>query len=71
LLADYGLLLCGSADFPSVDKGDIIGHRENRFGHEMLIRNKDRMAKKYKGFTIDSVTLEDIMLFYVKGAYLK
>lgn len=71
LLADYGMLLCGSADFSSVDKGDIIGHRENRFGHEMLIRNKDRMAKKYKGFTIDSVTIEDIMLFYVKGDHLK
>ena len=71
LLADYGLLLCGSADFTTVDKGDIIGHRENRFGHEMLIRNKEKMAKKYKGLTIDSVTLEDIMLFYVKGDQLK
>ncbi len=63
LLADYGLLLCGAADFSTVDKGDIIGHRENRFGHEMLIRNKAKMAQKYKGLTIDSVTLEDIMLF--------
>ncbi|QOX62507.1 ABC transporter ATP-binding protein [Anoxybacterium hadale] len=71
LLADYGLLLCGTADFSSVDKGDIIGHRENRFGHEMLIRKKDEMSKKYKGLTIDSVTLEDIMLFYVKGVQLK
>ena len=67
LLADYGLLLCGAADFASVDKGDIIGHRESRFGHEVLIRNKEQMKRKYKGFTIDSINIEDIMLFYVKG----
>lgn len=67
LLANYGMLLCGTAGFSSVDKGDIIGHRENRFGHEVLIKNKEKMKQKYKGLTIDSVTLEDIMLFYVKG----
>ena len=67
LLYDYGLLLCGAADFSTIDKGDIIGHRENRFGHEILIRNKEKMEQKYKGLTIDSVTIEDIMLFYVKG----
>ena len=67
LLEDYGLLLCGSADFASVDKGDIIGHRENRFGHEILVKEKEKMKQKYKGLQIDSVTLEDIMLFYIRG----
>ena len=67
LLADYGMLLCGTADFASVDQGDIIGHRRNKFGHEILIRDKKKMKQKYKGLTIDSVTIEDIMLFYVKG----
>lgn len=67
LLYDFGLLLCGADDFKTVDKGDIIGHRESRFGHEILVRNKEQMKEKYKGLTIDSVTIEDIMLFYVKG----
>lgn len=67
LLYDFGLLLCGADDFKTVDKGDIIGHRQSRFGHEILVRNKERMKQKYKGLTIDSVTIEDIMLFYVKG----
>ena len=71
LLYDFGLLLCGANDFKTVDKGDIIGHRESRFGHEVLIRNREQMKKKYKGFTIDSVTIEDIMLFYVKGEEFK
>lgn len=71
LIYDYGLLLCGRNDFKTVDKGDIIGHRESRFGHEVLVRNKDQMKQKYKGFTIDNVTIEDIMLFYVKGEEFK
>jgi len=71
LIYDYGILLCGAEDFKTVDAGDIIGRRENRFGHEILVRNKDQMKQKYKGLQIDSVTIEDIMLFYVKGEELR
>ncbi len=71
LLYDYGLLLCGAGDFKTVDKGDIIGHRESRFGHQILVKNKEQMKQKYKGLSIDSVTLEDIMLFYIKGEEFK
>jgi len=71
LLYEYGLLLCGAEDFKTVDKGDIIGHRESRFGHEILVKNKERMKQKYKGLTIDSISIEEIMLFYVKGEEFK
>lgn len=71
LLYDYGLLLCGAEDFKTVDKWDIFGHRESRFGHEILVKNKEQMKRKYKGLTIDPVTIEDIMLFYVKGEQFK
>ncbi|MDD3169261.1 MAG: ABC transporter ATP-binding protein, partial [Eubacteriales bacterium] len=71
LLYDYGLLLCGAEDYKAVDKGDIVGHRESRFGHEILVKNKAQMKQKYKGFTIDSISIEEIMLFYVKGDEFK
>lgn len=67
LLYDYGLLLCGAEDFNTVEKGDIIGHRKSRFGHEILVKDKEQMKRKYKGFTIDNISIEEIMLFYVKG----
>jgi len=67
LLYDYGLLLCGISDFDKIDASDIIGHRENRFGHEVLVKNKEEKKLKYKGFTIDQISIEDIMLFYIKG----
>ncbi len=71
LLHDYGLLLCGGEDYKTVDKGDIIGHRESRFGHEILVKNKERLKQKYKGLIIDSISIEEIMLFYVKGEEFK
>jgi ABC-type multidrug transport system, ATPase component len=71
LLYNYGMLVCGAADFAAVDRGDIIGHRQSRFGHEILVRKKEEMKQKYKGLTIDNVSLEDIMLFYVKGEDIK
>lgn len=67
LLYDYGMLLCGLSDFEKIDSTDIIGHRRSRFGHEILVKNKEIMKVKYKGFSIDQVNIEDIMLFYVKG----
>lgn len=67
LLYDYGLLLCGLEDIHKIHTSDMIGTRKNAFGYEILIRNKKEMEQKYKGFTIDSVNLEDIMMYYVKG----
>ncbi|MBR0596807.1 ABC transporter ATP-binding protein [Sinanaerobacter chloroacetimidivorans] len=63
---NYGMLLCGASDFSAIDKEDILGHRQSRFGHEILVKDKEAMKRKYKGLTIDQVSLEDIMLFYVK-----
>ena len=67
LLYHYGLLLCGVSDFEKIEKKHILGHRKNRFGHEILVKNKELMKEKYRGFTIDNVTIEDIMIFYIKG----
>ena len=34
---------------------------------ECLVRDKEAFKKKYKNIIVDNATLEDIMLFYVKG----
>jgi len=67
LINDYGIIKCGKEDFNKMDKMDIIGYRKNQFGYEILISNKERAQMKYKGLTLDSVNLEDIMLFYIRG----
>ncbi len=44
---------------------DIIRRRENEFGCEFLV--KTERANRYRDLLAERPTLEDIMLFYVKG----
>jgi len=66
LIYNYGIIKCGATEFNKIDKKDIIGHRKNQFGYEVLINNKQNSKGKYESFVIDSANLEDIMLFYIR-----
>ncbi len=67
LINDYGIIKCGKDDFEKIDSNDIVGYRRNKFGHEILVNNKQLAKIKYKDLTMDPVNLEDIMLFYIRG----
>lgn len=66
LINDYGIIKCGKDDFNKIDSKDVVGYRKNQFGYEILVINRQLSEIKYKGLTIDSVNLEDIMLFYIR-----
>ena len=63
LLDDYGILKCTVEEFNTIEERIVLGHRANRFGVEALIRRKDAKA----GQMMDPASIEDIMLFLVKG----
>ena len=67
LLYEYGVLKCGEELFFAIEKEDIAGYRKSSFGYEALVPDREKAARKYEGAVIDSATLEDIMLFTVKG----
>lgn len=67
LLEQYGLIGCAKADFERIDRADIVGYRESHFGCEVLVHDRAAAARKYPGFQLEHVSLEDIMLFYVRG----
>ena len=69
-IAEYGILKCGSDDINCIDKNDIVSIRKNSFGAEILVDKKYKIKEKYKDFIIDNVTLEDIMMFVIKGEKL-
>lgn len=69
-IEEYGILKCGSDDINCIDKNDIVSIRKNSFGAEILVDKKYKMKEKYKDFIIDNVTLEDIMMFVIKGEKL-
>lgn len=63
LLDSYGLLKCPASDFDAIDPAVVIGMRKNEFGVTALV-------KKYyvpNGFTVEPATLDDIMLYSIKG----
>lgn len=66
LLENHGILRCGIEDFKKIDSSDIAGYRQYDFGYEVLLNNRLATTHKYHKFTIDTATLEDIMLFYGK-----
>ena len=46
---------------------DYIIHRTTNMSVECLVHDKEAFKRKYKNIIVDNATLEDIMLFYVKG----
>ena len=67
LLEEYGRLACTSADLAQVDRSYLVGVREGRFGSEALIRHKKEFQRQYPELVVDPVTLEEIMVFTVRG----
>ena len=67
LIYHYGIAKCGKEKFASISPEDYIVHREGSLSMECLVRDKEAMRRKYADIVIDHATLEDIMLFYIKG----
>nr|WP_152801170.1 ABC transporter ATP-binding protein [Alkalibaculum sporogenes] len=63
LLYDFGILKCSNSDYEKLDKEIIIGCRKNQFGVEALIRKSNLKGN----YIIDHASIEDIMLFQIKG----
>lgn len=67
LMCQYGMMKCSGAQFEAIDKGNILCYR--RQGHEwdILTADRDAMREKYPHIRIDPVSIDDIMLIYIKG----
>ena len=67
LLDNYGVLKCDKDSFNKISKEDIISYKKNKYNYEVLIKNKNKMKKKYKNSVIDKITLEELMVLVIKG----
>ncbi|SHH38673.1 ABC-2 type transport system ATP-binding protein [Anaerosphaera aminiphila DSM 21120] len=67
LIYKYGIIKCGKEKFAEILPDDYIIHRETNVSMECLVRDKNVIRRKYKNIVVDNATLEDIMLFYIKG----
>ena len=67
LVYHFGIVKCGREKFASISTNDYIIHRITNVSVECLVRDKEAIKRKYKDIVVDNATLEDIMLFYIKG----
>ncbi len=63
----YGILKCDINDFQKIAKEDMIRFRKNKYNYEILIKDRDKMKKKYKTYVIDKITMDELMILMIKG----
>ena len=67
ILENYGIVKCDKKDFSKISKEDYEYYRKEKYQYEVLVKNKKMIKSKYGISTIDKASIEDIMLFYIKG----
>ena len=67
IINDYGILKCDHSYFDKISKNDVLAYKKNKYNTDVLIKDKERLKKKYKDVIIDNVTLEDLMILMIKG----
>ena len=67
IINDYGILKCEHSYFDKVSKNDVLAYKKNKYNTDVLIKDKEKIKKKYKDVVIDNVTLEDLMILMIKG----
>lgn len=67
LLENYGIIKCSKDDFLRLEENDYIKYKKGKYQYEVLTNDKNKIKQKYNILTIDSPSIEDIMLFYIKG----
>lgn len=67
LIYKYGLVKCSEQQFEQLDQTHVIGFEKGAFSVQALVNDKQAMQQAYPELTIDAPTIEDIMLYYVRG----
>ena len=64
---NYGIMRLRAAQFEEIDKHDMLAYRRHDYQTDVLVADKQSVAKKYPDVIIDNVSIEEIMLMLVKG----
>ena len=67
LMDTLGILRCGKEDLARVDAGHILRLRENRFGVEVLVQDREQLRRHHPELVVDNSNIEEMMLFYARG----
>jgi ABC-2 type transport system ATP-binding protein len=67
LIYNYGVVHCGQEDYKKLDKKHTVGVRKSQFGLEVMVDNKKELERRKEGLVIDNTSIEEIVLFKVRG----
>ena len=67
LIDNYGIISCGAAVFDTINKSEVIAYRKEDYQFKVLVYNRTKAAKQYPNAIVSPATIEEIMLFYIKG----
>lgn len=67
LVYHYAVLRCKESQFLALDPGDILAFRKRDFQIDVLVADGKEAQRKYKDIVIDHVSIDEIMLLFVKG----
>lgn len=70
LVDNYGIVNCGAAVFDVLDKTMVVAYRKEDYQYKVLVRDRNKASKNYPKAIVSPATIEEIMLFYVKGELL-
>ncbi len=67
LLDDWGIVKAAPGQAPALAEAQVVASKEDRGFRETLVKNRRAVAQAHPELTVDAPTLDDILLFYIKG----
>lgn len=64
---NYGVLRCGKELFEALSPDDYDAYIQETYSVHVLLNNRQAVEHCFRDILVDPATIEDIMLFYVKG----
>lgn len=65
--SDYGIITCGQELFDALSRDDIVAFRKEPYSYRVLVKNRSGIKQIFQDISMENASVEDIMLFYVKG----
>lgn len=67
LVEQYGIVRCGEEQFEKISSAEMLAWRKQAYAWEVLVADREQARRRFQDAVIDRATLDEILLFYVKG----
>ncbi len=64
---NYGIINCGQQFFDALSREDIAAYRKEAYSYRVLVNNRQKLRQVFQDIQMENASIEDIMVFYVKG----